>query len=94
MTTVAVDAPDGIASDVVAEEEDSRVRNLRVGKERWSDFEAAVGERRRSVWLNVIIDCAISDPQLWRDIEALAKARGDTVPGAINRMMRKYRAGE
>lgn len=94
MTTVAVDAPDGIASDVVADEEESRVRNLRVDKDRWTGFANAVGVRRRSFWLNVIIDAVLADPQLWRDVEVLAKARGETIPGALNRKMREYRSGE
>lgn len=97
MTSVVACVPDRLASDDVAtesEEPESRVRNLRVDNQRWKDFARAVGLRRRSAWLNVIIDAVLADPELWREVEALAKLRGETVAGAINRQMRKYRAGE
>lgn len=93
MTAIAAWDDNQIASSAVAEAKYPSPKNLRIDEERWNAFGFAVGARRRSAWMSDFIEAIARDPQLWRDVKALADARNEEFPDALNRAMRAYRAG-
>lgn len=66
-------------------------RNVRVPDERWDPFGFAVGARNRSAWLNDFMDVVNADPQLWRDVQAIAAARGENWAAVVITALRRYR---
>lgn len=67
-------------------------RNVRVPDERWEPFGFAVGMKRRSAFLNDVMDVVNEDPQLWRDVVAIAAARGETWGSVVQAALRRYTA--
>ncbi len=50
----------------------------------------AFGDRNRSAWLVELIDALVADPQLWKDVRAIAEARGESVDHVVNTALRQY----
>lgn len=72
-------------------DEHSPPRNVRVDDDRWRDFGAVVGIRKRGPWISDFIDSVLHAPQAWREFRALAEARGETFPAALVRAIRLYK---
>lgn len=65
-------------------------RNVRVSDDRWKPFGEAFGDRNRSAWLVELIDALNADPQLWKDVKAIAEARGESIEQVVNTALRQY----
>jgi hypothetical protein len=92
MTAVAACGYTALPSAGVADPEHTPHRNVRVPDHRWNPFGFAVGARNRSAFLNDVMDVVNEDPQLWRDVQAIAAARGETWGSVVQAHLRRYRA--
>lgn len=93
MTAVAPCGYTALPSAGVAEAETHTPhRNVRVPDERWDPFGFAVGARNRSAFLNDVMDVVNEDPQLWRDVQAIAAIRGETWGSVVLASFRRYAA--
>lgn len=91
MTVLAEHLPERIASDDVADQY-PMPRNVRVDDRTWEAFAESVGSRRRSTWLIRFMQAVNHNPQLWREFEAIANARGETFAAALEKALQLYRA--
>lgn len=92
MSVVAAWTPTPLRSaDMADSETHTPHHNVRVDRTKWASFGATTGQRNRSVWVNEFIDAVVDEPELWRDIRAIAEARNLPVDAVVNTALRQYR---
>lgn len=91
MTAVALCGSTALPCEDVAEKETHTPhRNVRVDADIWNPFGQIAGQRARSTWIIEFIEAVVRDPDLWRDIRAIAAARNEHVADVVNRALRSY----